>query len=163
MDEAKRKGLEKLKESLMLAAEDMAQASAAAVALRADTSDDETWRRTLETAMAVCYMRPFTSGEWKLPGKYAPKAKAENQLHRRLDDLRNKVYAHSDEASSRRASMKTVATCAGIATISYGSAWWAFPVEDLPAVQALCHDQRQRFLTDAASIHVELEEADADV
>jgi hypothetical protein len=59
--------------------------------------------------------------------------------------------------------MKTVATSKGIETISYGSAWWAFPVGDLHAVQALCHDQKQRFLTDAATIHVELEEADADV
>jgi hypothetical protein len=59
--------------------------------------------------------------------------------------------------------MKTVATSAGVETISYGSSWWAFPDEDLPAVQALCYDQRQRFLTDAAAIHVEIEEADADV
>jgi hypothetical protein len=163
MDEAKRKGLEKLKESLILAAEDMDQATAAAVALRTDTSDDETWRRAPETAIAVCYMRPFTTGAWQLPGKYVPRANAENELHRRLDDLRDKVYAHSDQASGRSASMKTVVTSGGIATISYSSAWWAFPVEDLAAVQALCHDQRQRFLTDAADIHVELEEADADV
>jgi hypothetical protein len=108
-------------------------------------------------------MRPFTRGAWRLPGKYAPKAKAENELHRRLEVLRKKVYAHSDKANGRTASMKTVATSKGIATISYGSAWWAFPVEDLPAVQALCHEQRQRFLTDAAAIHVQLEEADADV
>jgi hypothetical protein len=162
MDEAKRKGLEKLKESLILAAEDMDQAAAAAGALRTDTSDDEAWRRALEAAMAVCYMRPFTSGAWTLPGKYAPKARAENEFHPRLNELRNKVYAHS-EAGGRTASMKTVATSEGIATISYGSAWWAFPVEDLHAVQALCHDQRERFLTDAAAIHVELEEADADV
>jgi urocanate hydratase len=163
MEEAKRKGLEKLKESLILAAEDMDQAFAAAVALRTDTSDDETWRRALETAIAVSYMRPFTSGAWKLPGKYVPKGQAENELHRRLDDLRDKVYAHSDESSGRSASMKTVVTSGGISTISYGSAWWAFPVEDLPAVQALCHDQRQRFLADASTIHVELEEADAGV
>jgi hypothetical protein len=31
-------------------------------------------------------------------------------------------------------------------------------VQELHAVQALCHDQRQRFLTDAAAIHVQLEE-----
>jgi hypothetical protein len=35
--------------------------------------------------------------------------------------------------------------------------------ENLHAVQALCHDQRQRFLKDAAAIHVELEAADAGV
>jgi len=56
--------------------------------------------------------------------------------------------------------MKTVKTSRGIPTISYGSAWWAFPVQELHAVQALCYDQKERFLTDAAAIHVELEEAD---
>jgi hypothetical protein len=86
----------------------------------------------------------------------------EGELHRRLHDLRNKVYAHSEEGA-RTASMKTVTTSKGVATLSYGSSWWAFRVEDLPAVQALCHDQRQRFLTDASAIHVELEEADDDV
>ena len=163
MDDAKLIGLEKLKESLILAAEDMDQTTAAAVALRSDTSDDENWRRALETAIAVSYMRPFTTGAWKLPNKYVPRARGPKELHTRLNDLRNKVYAHSDKASGRSASMKTVTTSAGIETISYGSSWWAFPIEDLPAVQALCHDQRQRFLTDAAAIHVQLREDDAGV
>jgi hypothetical protein len=61
------------------------------------------------------------------------------------------------------ASMKTVVTSGDIATISFGSTWWAFPVQELHAVQALCYDQRGRFLTDAAAIHVEIEEADAGV
>lgn len=163
MDDAKRKGLERLKESLILAAEDMNHATAAAVALRTDTSDDENWRRALETAMAVSYMRPFTTGAWQLPGKYVPRARAALELHRQLEVLRNKVYAHSDEASGRSASMKTVVTSGEIATISFGSAWWAFPVQELHAVQALCYDQCERFLTDAATIHVEIEEADAGV
>jgi len=93
MDEAKRKGLERLKESLILAAEDMDQATAAAVALRTDTSDDENWRRALETAIFVSYMRPFTRGAWKLPNKYEPKPGPAGELHRQLHDLRNKVYA----------------------------------------------------------------------
>jgi hypothetical protein len=59
--------------------------------------------------------------------------------------------------------MRTVATSTGVETISYGSSWWRFPVSDLHVVQALCHDQRERFLAGAASIHVELEESDADV
>ena len=132
MEEAKRKGLEKLKESLILAAEDMDQAFAAAVALRTDTSGDETWTRALETAMAVSYMRPFTTGAWKLPAKYVPNARAENELHRRLDVLRDKVYAHSDQASGRSASMKTVMTSRGISTISYGSACGRFPSKIFP-------------------------------
>jgi len=78
--------VDELKESLILAAEDMDQAIAAAVALRTDTSDDKNWRRALETAVAVSYMRPFTTGGWKRPGKYAPRASAEKGLHRRPAD-----------------------------------------------------------------------------
>jgi hypothetical protein len=158
MDDAKRAGLEKLIESLLLAAEDMDQATAAATRLREDTSNDAAWRRALETAMAVSYMRPFTTGAWKLPGKYVPKAAPEKDLHRDLKDLRNRVYAHSDEASGRSASMTTKATSGDIVTIEYRSAWLAFRVENLPAVLALFHEQRERFRTDAAAIHVELED-----
>jgi hypothetical protein len=59
--------------------------------------------------------------------------------------------------------MKTVKTSDDIATINYGSGWWPLPGSELPAIQALCHDQRERFLTDAAEIQVELEEDDATV
>jgi hypothetical protein len=158
MSEAKRNGLEHLRESLLLAAEDMEQAAAAANALRTDTSDDASWRRALEAAMAVCYMRPFTSGEWKLPGKYSPKASPGKELHAELRGLRNKIYAHSEKASGRKASIRTTGTSGDIVSMEYRSGWLAFDVANLHAVQALCHDQRERFLTEAAAIHVELEE-----
>jgi hypothetical protein len=162
MDEAKRKGLERLKEGLILAAQDMADANAAANALRTDTSGDEAWRRALETAMAVSYMRPFTKGAWRLPGKYEPKGGDDWQgLHDALRDLRNKVYAHSDEASGRSGTMTTKATDGDMVTIEYRSGWLAFPVSELYLVQSLCHNQAALFLKDAAAIHVELEEADA--
>jgi hypothetical protein len=80
--EGQAQGLERLNESLILAAEDMDQATAAAVALRTDTSDDENWRRALETAIAVSYMRPFTTGARQLPNKYVPRARVASELHR---------------------------------------------------------------------------------
>jgi hypothetical protein len=158
MDQKKRDGLERLKESLILAAEDMDQAIAATAALRSDTSGNEGWRRALEAAIAVCYMRPFTKGAWRLPNKYVPTAPAKD-VHELLDTFRDKVYAHSDRVSGRSAWMKTVRTSGDVATISYGSSWWPLPASEVPAVQALCHDQRERFLTDAAAIQVELENA----
>jgi hypothetical protein len=48
--------------------------------------------------------------------------------------------------------MTTRGTKGDIVTIGYHMGWLAFSVEYLPAVQALCHDQRERFLTDAAAI-----------
>jgi hypothetical protein len=165
MDEGKRQGLEKLKESLILAAEDMAQANAAAVALRTDTSDDEVWRRALETAMAVSYMRPFTKGAWTLPAKFRPTSELGRDLHQRLEDLRHKVYAHSDRASGRSASIEVTSSTTGDnVAMTYRSAWLSFPVGDLHTVQALCSDQKNRFLAEAASIHVTLiKEDDATV
>jgi hypothetical protein len=138
-------------------------AHAAATALREDTSADAAWRRSLETAIAVCYMRPFTKGAWTLPSKYMPESEPWRRLHERLRDLRNEVYAHSDTSSGRSASMTTKSTSGDLVTIEYRGGWQAFPVEDLPAVQALCYDQRERFRTEAATIHVELGEADEDV
>jgi hypothetical protein len=73
------------------------------------------------------------------------------------------------QAFTRSVSRSTISSasprrCSGYLPQSrLGSSWWPFPVEDLHAVQALCYDQRQRFLTDAAEIHVQLREADADV
>jgi hypothetical protein len=100
VDEAKRKGLEALKESLILAVEDMQQAHRAANALREDTSDDDALRRSLEAAMAVCYMRPFTRGAWQLPGKYVPKGQPHKDVHEILHALRDNVYAHLSSATS---------------------------------------------------------------
>jgi hypothetical protein len=54
--------VDELKESLILAAEDMDQAIAAAVALRTDTSDDKNWRRALETAVACVLYASFHHG-----------------------------------------------------------------------------------------------------
>jgi hypothetical protein len=138
-------------------------AASAMRARRGSTSSSRTRARSRGSDPACGGGRP-SPGAWiQLPNKYVPKVGAAGELHRALNQLRKKVYAHSDKESGRSASMKTVATSAGIETISYGSSWWAFRVENLHAVQALCHDQRQRFLKDAAAIHVELEAADAGV
>jgi hypothetical protein len=46
-----------------------------------------------------------------------------------------------------------------VRSISSGAAWEAFPVEDLHAVEVLCGDQRDRFLAEAALVHVQLTKA----
>jgi hypothetical protein len=113
--------------------------------------------------MAVCYMRPFTRGAWTLPSKYAPTSIHGKDLHRDLHDLRNQVYAQSDKTSGRRATVATQSEDGDVVRIGYQTAWLAFDPANLPAVQALCHDQRERFLTEAAAIDVKLEEPDASV
>jgi hypothetical protein len=102
-------------------------------------------------------MRPFTKGAWTLPAKFEPTSELGKELHERLKDLRNQVYAHSDTASGRSASIEVTSRTTGDNfAMTYRSAWLAFPATDLHAVQALCFDQNQRFLGEAAAIHVTL-------
>lgn len=157
MHKTEREKREHLLESLILAAEDMDQALIAAATLRTDTSQDEAWRRSLEAAMAVCYARPFTTGAWRLGARYAPKTSPWQDLHRALLALRKKLYAHSDVASGRSA---RIVVDANGNPIAYGSNWLAFDLANLHAVQALCHDRRQRFLDEAIEIHIQLESGD---
>jgi hypothetical protein len=56
--------------------------------------------------------------------------------------------------------MTTGTTAGDVVTIDYRAGWLAFNVAHLPAVQALCFDQKERFMTDASAIHVELEESE---
>lgn len=55
------------------------------------------------TAMVVAYCRPFTpSRGWpKFPAKLLRLDAAQKQMHARLLDLRNEVYAHSDVESRK--------------------------------------------------------------
>ena len=59
------------------------------------------------------------------------------------------------EESGRTATMEMWSD-GEVVRIGYRSGWVAFPVEDLHAVQALCHDQRERFRQEALDIFLEL-------
>ena len=98
MHGSERNRREKLKTVLPLAARDMEQAAAAARALYEDEREDEAFRRALETAMAVCYMRPFTRSTWlTLPQEYiAKRGSVDLGFHMALHDLRDQTHAHTD-------------------------------------------------------------------
>jgi hypothetical protein len=77
MHESRRNKVIEDQQALLLGASDMAQAIAAARALL--TEADGTLARVLETAMVVCFLRPFT-GELRLPDTYTPPTPEEAQL-----------------------------------------------------------------------------------
>lgn len=52
--------------------------------------------------MAVCYMRPFTSSDLKIPNEYVPTSDLDDVAHSHLKTLRDKVYAHTDERGGRQ-------------------------------------------------------------
>lgn len=95
MHESERNRLAKEQRALLLASSDMEQAAAAARAL--ENEHDGTLARALETAMAVCYMRPFTKSDLAVPDEYVPTTGVDEAAHSHLKALRNKVYAHTDK------------------------------------------------------------------
>jgi hypothetical protein len=116
--------------------------------------------RALETAIAVCYWRPFTNSNIGQldPVEDGPAESTRlGDLHRALQKMRDEVYAHTDKTSGRDAGVREHTTDSGITGLAFSEAWWAFPREWLPAVIALAEGQRDRFRADALDIRNALE------
>ena len=151
MDQSARNRLIKRQTALLLASSDMDQAIAAARALGSES--DGLLARALETAIAVSYMRPFTGRPpHRLPDEYVPSS----EDHSLLEDLRHKVYAHTDKASGRTTSVEAAARDGEIVSIQFREPWQPLPREILPRLIQHFEAQRERFRTEAASIHVQL-------
>jgi hypothetical protein len=124
---------------------DMYQASAAARLLLQQGPDEVHAARALETAMVVCYARPFgrNDGIGTLPDKYAPQDERGRAMHDVLLLLRRKVYAHTD-AESGRSLTGTIGLGSG--RDRYGERWFSINRDALPATIALCEAQAERFI-----------------
>jgi hypothetical protein len=155
MHESERNRLIKRQTALLLAASDMDQAAAAARALQ--TEADGVLARALETAIAVAYMRPFTGRPpGRLPDEYFPSTSPDSERHAELKTLRNKVYAHTDAASGRSTSLKAATRDGDVVSVEWREQWVPIPRASLPALIAYLEEQRERFRSEAASIHVQL-------
>ena len=128
-------------ERLALALSDMRQAAAAARLL--DRQLDVHARRALETAISVCYARPWidSNNSGKLKTKWLPNAGPDRDLHTRLLKLRRKTYAHTDPAGGRQAfAQRGPGNALGI-----GEQWIPLARSELPAIAGLCDRQAARF------------------
>jgi hypothetical protein len=152
---SERNRLQTLQRALLLAASDMQQAAEAARMLQAEA--DGTRARVLETAMAVCYMRPFTTSDLKLPDEYVPTAGVDEAAHEHLKTLRDKAYAHTDKSGGRGIRDFTIAIADEIVHFNWKEGWMPFPRANLPFVIGLCERQAKRMQLDAALIQRELE------
>ncbi len=88
---------------LVMAEADMRMAAAAAGLLQ---ETEELYRsRALETAIVVCYMRPFTPSNTvgALGRKWHPQDDVGRRLHRSLYSARKSTHAHTDLVSFRKA------------------------------------------------------------
>jgi hypothetical protein len=140
---------------LLLAAEDMRQAATGArflQGLRVET--DETMTRhqydlihVLETGVVVAYMRPFTQSH-----TYKPLSRDESvppewhAMHDELKELRDKVYAHTDDHPSRDASFTFGGDAAtGVSGYAFNVHTVGLRPERLVEIVTLCDEQAATF------------------
>lgn len=144
--------MEKEKAALLFGAVDMKHAMAAARALEAE-SEDVDLMRALEAAMAVCFMRPYTNCDFKLPQDMFPAQDEDSddaRLFEMLKVFRDTVYAHTDKLGGRKASRIDVVDDGEIATFNYQESWPPLPREAIPYVIDLCERLADQMLIGAA-------------
>lgn len=137
---------------LVLAAADIRQVVAAAERLGELEPTDVNFVRALETAIAVCYWRPFSRNNaiGPLPTQWEPETADGLKVHRRLEHLRDKVGAHTDPAGGRKAQANLLLNAEGeLVDVGIAEEWDPLAHDELPAITATCRHQAERFL-DAA-------------
>lgn len=148
------------RETFLLAASDMEQCAAAAVALEQlyEGYDENTpLIRALEAGMVTCYARPFTQTRRGVRSldekKWAPTVPRDG-VHYGLIELRNRVYAHTDAESGRTPGPPIlVELTPGASEVTYSEGgWWAFARSWLPHVIGLCDEQTERFYREAQTL-----------
>jgi hypothetical protein len=156
MHESERNKLKKRQTALLLAASDMEQTVAAAHALAAEQEKD--LARALETAIVVCYMRPFAGGDLGLSADDIPTEPGEAQRHESLKKQRDRVHAHSDKASGRKVQIQISGFDGEVVTVTGREQWLPFPRDLLPLVIEHAELLKQRFQIAAVNIQVRLDE-----
>jgi hypothetical protein len=139
---------------LALAAQDMREAAAAGRSLAAMIEDlehrgyDSHAGRALQTAIAVCYARPFaeTNRLGTLRKKWRPEDPVGRDVHEALCEMRNRVYAHTDPDGGRRVwASFDVSETGEVEGVSVGVAWNPIRDTDLLTVIETCDRQAARF------------------
>jgi hypothetical protein len=128
---------------------------------RAGEESNVQFVRALETAIAVCYWRPFTDssiGRLDPIDDGPPESSGFGDLHRALRTMRDERYAHTDKKSGRDAGVRDHVTEAGEAGLAFTEGWLVFPREWLPHVIALVTQQRDRFRAEGLELRARLKE-----
>jgi len=154
VDPAKRERLLKQQRALLLGASDMRQAAAAAHALEHESTP--ALARALETAMMVCFMRPFTKSDLHVPEKFFPTG----QDREHLDNIkahRDKVYAHTDHEAGRWAESVSSTVEGGRVQMHFREGWNAINRAAVSDFVALCERIEHEFTVKASAIQLILD------
>jgi hypothetical protein len=139
---------------LALAAQDMRQAASAAKLLidLPELDDRGAAARALETAIAVCYARPFLSRNRMgvPPRRLRPTDALGRKIHAELIKRRNQTYAHIDPTGGRVISGSFLTDDGGVVQrMDMQEQWIPIDRARLPDIIELCENQAARFLVDA--------------
>lgn len=117
--------------------------------------------RALETAIAVCYSRPFTESKFcKLGEADAPPPDGGwRDLHDQILRMRKAVYAHTDKAGARDAPIEIVALPDGTSGYAFTEQWLPLDRSFLPAIRALAESQRDSFRQEAMRLEAQVQKA----
>lgn len=154
MDEAIRDRILKEQRALLLGASDMRQAAAAARAL--EHEEDVDLARALETAMMVCFMRPFTRSDLQVRDELWPTG----EDRKRLDEIkrhRDKIYAHTDKESGRWAMSAFVTVNDNDSEIAIREDWYPMSRDVVPDFVALCKRVEDGLLHAAGGLQLVLD------
>jgi hypothetical protein len=138
---------------LILASFDMDRVMAAAEAIRREresATPDETLIEALETAVVVCYWRPFSKSN--TAGCLEDSDALDPILHAELKTLRDEAHAHIDSASGRTAGITPVGTLTGVTGFAYTESWWSSVEERLVRIVDVAQRQRDSFRAAAHAI-----------
>jgi hypothetical protein len=157
--ESERNRLESEGRRLRLAESDMQQAAAAAEAIQREP-EGTPLRRALETALLVCYARPFTSNKIGALGEeWAPTDPEGRALHHEALRLRHKAYAHSDPDSGVRDVEDRGYIFTPPRPVSFTETHRPTDVEKLPAIIGMIYRQEGRFYRARAECEAQLGES----
>ena len=155
MNPARHARLLKQQRTLLLGASDMRQAAAAARAL--EHEPDVELARALETAMMVCFMRPFTKSDLQIPAKFLPTGEDLEHLES-IKARRDKVYAHTDEEAGRWAEAVSYTVEGNQVSMHFREGWDAINRAVVPDFVALCERMENDFQLNAGAIQMILDE-----
>jgi hypothetical protein len=110
--------------------------------------------RALETAVVVCYWRPFSQSNSM--GHLRPKDALDASLHKAMEQMRNSAYAHIDASSGRTAGITPHPTSEGVQGLAFTESWWELPVEWFPQIVRIAAAQRDAWRAEAESIRQRL-------
>jgi hypothetical protein len=154
MHESERNRLRNELARLRYAEADMSQAAAAARALEAETEGNGPLRRALETAIFVCYARPFKpNGVGQLGPEWRPRSAGNAIIHDALVAARDKVYAHTDKTEFRQ----LVEAPDGYEPGSYIEQWLPVDVVVLAVIIRVASEQQARMRAEIERVQSELQ------